>query len=85
MEDMYLNYQLEDMLVALQKKGCYPCVSYRGRKNGKPVWRAHINGAGNHWDESSRPANALLRARKTWEKAGCPMDGYAASPIGRHD
>lgn len=75
---------LEHQMTALMNKGCYPCVSFRGRnKDGEPIWRAHVNGAGNHWAEASTPTNAMKEARKSWEGGGCPMDGYAAPPKGR--
>lgn len=61
-------------LTNLQKIGCYPCISYRGAG----IWRAHINGAGNHWAEASDPNEALSLAITEWESAGRPMDGYAA-------
>lgn len=65
---------LEEMLLELALQGCVPCVSNRGS-----VWRAHVNGAGNNWAEATNPAAAMRMAIRLWEKAGKPMDGYAAS------
>jgi len=38
---MAKNTSLSSVLKELKRKGCYPCVSYRG----DGIWRAHINGA----------------------------------------
>lgn len=64
---------LNEILTRLARQGCYPCISYRGGG----VWRAHINGAGNYWEDRESPRAALLTAMAAWEKAGKPMDGYA--------
>lgn len=37
---------LEVELTRLAGQGCFPVVSLRGFDRGKPVWRAHVNGAG---------------------------------------
>jgi hypothetical protein len=68
-----------DLQIELQKlaaKGCYPCLSMRGFKKKRPVWRAHVNGAGNFWGEGRTPLSALKSAISCWKKAGYPMDGY---------
>ena len=65
---------LTAVLCRLRGLGCYPCVSYRGHG----IWRAHVNGAGNFWDEAGSPDEAMASAVRLWERAGKPMDGYAA-------
>ena len=65
---MKLNKLLKD----LKNRGCHPCISRRGN-----VWRAHVNGAGNFWEEASTPLKALQAAVRSWEAKGCIMDGYA--------
>lgn len=65
---------LESLLEQLVSEGCHPCISWRSDR-----WRAHVNGAGNFWDESKEsPLDALNRAARAWERAGKPMDGYAS-------
>jgi hypothetical protein len=64
---------LEERLIWLRDQGCVPCISSRGK-----VWRAHVNGAGNFWEEAKTPGRALELAVTQWERAGRPMDGYAA-------
>ncbi len=66
---------LSELLRALEEEGCYPCISM----GGKGIWRAHINGAGKYWAEGRTPKRALKRIVTFWEKAGRPMDGYAAN------
>lgn len=66
--------RLNDRLKWLKERGCYPCISYRGGG----VWRAHVNGAGNFWEEASNPTDALESAVSNWKKKGKPVDGYAA-------
>jgi len=63
---------LNDKLNWLGSLGCYPCISKR-----RDIWRAHINAAGNFWDEGATPVLALDGAIEIWETAGRPMDGYA--------
>jgi len=74
---MAKNTSLSSVLKELKRKGCYPCVSYRG----DGIWRAHINGAGNWWAEDKTPQLAMTKAKKEWEENGCIMDGYAAQRI----
>ncbi|HUV84439.1 MAG TPA: hypothetical protein VMV86_01955 [Methanosarcinales archaeon] len=57
----------------LKKRGCYPSIYCRGN-----IYRAHINIAGNFWADDESPSQALEKAVKNWEKAGCPMDGRAS-------
>jgi len=64
---------MNDKLIWLVSLGCYPRIAWRGN-----VWRAHINAAGNQWDEGDTPAQALDKAIDQWERSGRPMDGYAA-------
>ena len=78
-----MDLQIELQKLAAQK--CFPCISLRGFKKGKPVWRAHVNGAGSFWDEGLTPLSALKKAIACWKKAGCPKDGYAVSPRGPYD
>lgn len=77
MKNTPVPMSLSEMLEYLVSKGCFPCVSFRGHIQEKEVWRAHINGAGNQWDEASTPELAMKNAVNAWEKNGCPMDGYA--------
>lgn len=65
---------LTAVLCRLRDLGCFPCLSYRG--NG--IWRAHVNGAGNFWADARSPDEAMASAEREWERAGKPMDGYAA-------
>jgi hypothetical protein len=62
------------LLLRLEKQGCYPSIYYRGGG----VWRAHVNAAGNHYEDHENPLTALNLAVMAWEKAGKPMDGMAA-------
>jgi hypothetical protein len=66
---------LTDMMQDLVERGCYPCCSYRGGG----VYRAHINGAGNQWDEGRTPDSAMRKAFEAWKRNGKPMDGYACT------
>jgi len=65
---------LTEVLAMLVDVGCYPCVAYRGGG----LWRAHINGAGNFWDEAKTPEEALSAAVRLWERKGRPVDGYGS-------
>jgi hypothetical protein len=70
---------LEDRLAYLVSKGCYPCLVFRGYDpEKKPIWRAHINGAGNFWNEGNSPLDALSKAISLWLQNGSPLDGYGA-------
>ena len=69
---------LSELLKSLAEQKCYPCIGYRGGG----TWRAHVNGAGNHWADATTPRLALEKAIRLWERAKKPMDGYAASPEG---
>jgi hypothetical protein len=64
-----------EMMQDLVERGCYPCCSYRG----KGIYRAHVNGAGNQWEEGKTPDIALRKAVKAWKRSGMPMDGYAST------
>lgn len=64
---------IENQLAELEAAGCYPAVS----RSGPGVWRAHVNQAGNFWDEADSPWLALAKAKLAWEKAGRPLDGAA--------
>lgn len=68
-----LRLSLNDQLLWLKGKGCYPVISRRGQ-----VWRAHINGAGNQWSEGNTPLKALSKAIRQWIKSGMIIDGYGA-------
>ena len=68
---------LQEQLLWLRSRGCWPGVSYRGGG----LWRAHVNGAGNWWDEAKTPLGALNKAIRKWVKEGKPMDGYGAPLI----
>lgn len=72
---MSLDLQIE--LQKLAARGCFPCLSLRGYKGKRLVWRAHVNGSGNFWGEGRTPIASLKSAIACWRKAGCPMDGYA--------
>ena len=61
--------ELNDKLILLKAWGCYPCISYRGAG----TWRAHINNAGNFWEEGRSPLEALDKAIEIWFKNDCPM------------
>lgn len=65
---------LTDLLATLADAGCYPCVAYRGGG----FWRAHINGAGNFWDEAKTPEEALNAAFRLWDQKGRPINGYGS-------
>lgn len=69
---------LNNELKALARKGCYPSIYQRG----PGLWRAHINSAGNFWEDASTPLKALKGAVSLWKKAGCPLDGMAAEAAG---
>ena len=74
------NEELGAMLKDLESQGCFPSIYKRGR-----MWRAHVNRAGNFWDESPDPVFALAAATRAWKRAGKPMDGAAdkgASKLG---
>ncbi len=64
---------LSKMLNDLAKQGYVPSIYRRG-----DLWRAHVNMAGNFWEDASTPLKALRAAIKLWEKAGKPVDGMAA-------
>ena len=65
---------LNELLKNLAKQGCYPSVYQRV----KGLWRAHVNMAGNFWQDASTPLIALQMAVASWERAGKPVDGQAA-------
>lgn len=71
---------LQTELQGLAAQKCYPSIYLRGFEKGKPVWRAHINRAGNFWDDGRTPLAALKKALACWKKAGCPKDGQSVSP-----
>jgi len=66
---------LTDMMQDLVKRGCYPCCSYRGGG----IYRAHINAAGNRWDEGRTPDSAMRKAFDAWRRDGYPLDGMACT------
>lgn len=68
---------IEDLFVELEEAGCWPSISRRGTG----VWRAHVNQAGNYWDEAETPWLALAKAKLDWEQAGRPMDGMASEVL----
>ena len=62
----------------LTVRGCYPCLSRRGRDlRKKDAFRFHINGAGNYWAEGRTQLEAANKAIALWYEAGRPLDGYA--------
>jgi hypothetical protein len=63
---------LNDQLLILKRKGCWPSVYCRGN-----LWRAHVNVAGNYWADADTPEKALFNAVELWQKKGRPMDGLA--------
>ncbi len=63
---------LSDLLRALEKEGCCPCISMRS----KGVWRGTIDGLGNYWAEGRTPKRALAKAITLWKKAK-PSNGMA--------
>ena len=67
---------LNEMLLDLVRQGCFPCVSYRGGG----IWRAHVNAAGNQWEDADTPERAMKTAVVAWKAFGKPMDGYGATP-----
>lgn len=68
----FSKMRLEDVLAGLVKVGCVPSIYRRGN-----VWRAHVNAAGNHWEENEDVRLALVLAVQTWLRAGAPADGQA--------
>ena len=64
--------KLNGQLMWLMSLGCHPSISRRGG-----LWRAHVNMAGNYWDEAKTPEIALDMAVALWEKSGRIMDGFA--------
>jgi len=58
----------------LKKRGCFPSIYRRGN-----LWRAHINIAGNFWEDHENPCQALEKAVTLWKRKGCSMDGRASS------
>ena len=72
-------FSLQEGLLWLKSCGCFPVVGYRGGG----LWRAHVNGAGNWWDEGKTPVTALNKAIRKWLKGGRVMDGYGAPDIER--
>lgn len=70
-----MGSKLEDLLMNLTERGCYPSLYRRGK-----VWRAHVNWAGNFWEDASTPHEALEKACLSWKAHGCKMDGAADIP-----
>lgn len=68
---------LADILARLVAEGCLPGVRFLGKSDGRPVWRAHVNCAGNFWAEARTARAALVKAERAWRRDGCPRDGYA--------
>jgi hypothetical protein len=64
---------LEEELSRLEALGCFPGIYYRG----SGIWRAHINCAGNCWEEAQLPLEAIQKAILSWEGKDRPMDGMA--------
>lgn len=73
----YEDLPLEQILLDLSRQGCYPCVALHGHG----TWRAHVNATGSYWDEGPNLKTTLISAIRLWEKAGRPMDGYAAYAV----
>ena len=67
---MTLNKRLQWLV----KRGCVPSIYRRGS-----LWRAHVNMAGNFWEDHEDPCQALGKAVVRWKRKGCPMDGKAAA------
>jgi len=63
---------LNELLQELAKIGCEPSIYKRGN-----LWRAHINMAGNYWEDAETPILALQNAIVLWKSAGQPIDGMA--------
>lgn len=72
---------LTELLKSLARQGCYPSIYRRGRD----IWRAHVNAAGNFWEDASTPYKALTKAVQLWRKSGKRMDGMAAEVKGQTD
>lgn len=70
----YVMNSLNELLISLEHRGCYPAISLRA----PGVWRAHVNATGNYWDEGETPYVALRGAVDVWVRAGKKMDGYAS-------
>jgi hypothetical protein len=73
-------HSLNSLIQSLLKLGCYPGIYFRGYNKKEPVWRAHVNCAGNYWEEAKTPYAALKAAVKLWDSRGRPVDGMAAIP-----
>lgn len=58
-----LLLRVGDILQEMVRDGHRPGVYYRGRHNGKPVWRVHVDVCKNWWDEGRTPD---IAARKAW-------------------
>ena len=69
-----MNKQLNKLMLSLRNQGCFPSIYSRGK-----LWRAHVNMAGNYWEDAETPFIALNLAVDLWERAGKPMDGQAAN------
>lgn len=65
-----MKCDLDALLRALKAKGCHPSIYRRGR-----LWRAHVNAAGNFWEDRQTPTEALLAASEAWHLAGSPKEG----------
>lgn len=68
-----MEKKLEQLMEKLKSYGCHPSVYRRGN-----FWRAHVNAAGNFWEDNKCPFTALNEAFHRWEKAGKPLDGMAS-------
>jgi hypothetical protein len=68
--------RLETMLSRLARSGCFPSIYRRG-----PLWRAHVNAAGNYWAEKKSPSEAMAAAIDLWKSAEKPMDGMADEEV----
>ena len=66
---------MNELLKRLVQDGCYPSIYYRGGG----IWRAHVNAAGDCWEESDTPFGAMQMAVEQWVERGKPMDGMAAT------
>ena len=70
---MKYPHTLNELFKYLTRQGCYPSIYRRG-----DLYRAHVNIAGNYWEDEKTPYKAMRSAIKLWENAGKPMDGRAS-------
>lgn len=73
-----MQQDLGGLLKLLRDLDCYPSIYRKGKK-----WRAHVNFAGNFWNDGSTPEIALREAIRLWFRCGMRMDGAASGTDGK--